>query len=224
VAERLSETPSRELGAGTRSRRNKTSHPRHDFHERGISNLCIKCININLAKSANAEGKCECASKLLLTFYMRRRDPKKTSPKRCLKSLLFMGLSRRYLELLSRRPAWSTPAFRCAGISNSRSITTGRLACLPRTPLFEAIKSHDPESSAVIHSLSGRQFSYESLLTDVAIAKQRLANDAGRDADALQGERIAFLVENSYDYVGALCPRLLVSFFLFSIFSPFLAI
>jgi malonyl-CoA/methylmalonyl-CoA synthetase len=134
-----------------------------------------------------------------------------------------MGLSRRYLELLSRRPTWSTAAFRCAGISH-RSITTGRPACLPRTPLFEAIKSHDPESSAVIHSLSGRQFSYGSLLKDVAIAKQRLANDAGRDAEALQGERIAFLVENSYDYVGALCPRLLVSLFLFSMLSPFLAI
>ena len=94
-------------------------------------------------------------------------------------------------------------------------MTTGRLASLPRTPLFKAIKSHDPESSAVIHSLSGRHFSYGSLMKDVAIAKQRLANDAGRNAEALQGERIAFLVENSYDYVGALCSLFLVSLSLF---------
>lgn len=141
----------------------------------------------------------------------------------CLEFVLSMGLSKRCLELLSRRPTWSTAAFRCPG-QNSRSITTGRLASLPRTPLFEAITSHDPESSAVIHSLSGRQFSYGSLLKDVAIAKQRLANDAGRDAGALQGERIAFLVENSYDYVGALCSPFLISLFLLLVFACFLAV
>ncbi|KAG9604809.1 acetyl-CoA synthetase-like protein, partial [Aureobasidium melanogenum] len=110
-----------------------------------------------------------------------------------------MMLSRCFSELLSRRSTLPSAALRCA-----RTISTNKLAYLPRTPLFEAIKSHDPESSAVIHSLSGRQFSYGSLLRDVAIAKQRLANDAGRDAEALQGERIAFLVENSYDYVVTL--------------------
>lgn len=79
----------------------------------------------------------------------------------------------------------------------------------------------------MVHSLSGRQFSYGSLLRDVAIAKQRLANDAGRNAEALQGERIAFLVENSYDYVGALTPCFLFSSihhfnFLLLLFSLFL--
>lgn len=83
-------------------------------------------------------------------------------------------------------------------------MATATLASLPRTPLFEALKTHDPESTAVIHSLSGRQFTYGSLLKDVAAAKQRLAKDAGRDAAALQGERVAFIIENSYDYVGAL--------------------
>jgi hypothetical protein len=136
-------------------------------------------------------------------------------------SLLSMGLSRGCLHLLSWRSTWPTAVFRCAGMS-SRSITTSKLACLPRTPLFEAIKSHDPESSAVIHSLSGRQFSYGSLLKDVAAAKQRLADDAGRNTEALQGERIAFLVENSYDYVGAQCSSLLVSLSscFCSLFSP----
>jgi malonyl-CoA/methylmalonyl-CoA synthetase len=134
-----------------------------------------------------------------------------------------MGLSSRCLQLLSRRSTWPAAALRCAR-TNSRSITTSKLACLPRTPLFEAIKSHDPESSAVIHSLSGRQFSYGSLLKDVAIAKQRLADDAGRNTEALQGERIAFLVENSYDYVGAQCSHFLASLFLFSVFVHFLAV
>jgi hypothetical protein len=171
-------------------------------------------MNIHLANSANAGGKCERASKLLLTFYMRQRDQKN-----CFETLQFsMGLSTRCLEPLSCRFTWSRAIFRCAGVS-SRSITTSRLACLPRTPLFEAIKSHDPESSAVLHSLSGRQFIYGSLLKDVAIAKQRLADDAGRDSEALQGERIAFLVENSYDYVGAQCSHLLVYLFLFHVYS-----
>lgn len=77
------------------------------------------------------------------------------------------------------------------------------MASLPRTTLFEAISKHDPQSLAVIHSLSGRRFTYGSLLQDVAVAKQKLAKDVGRDGASLRGERIAFLVENSYDYVGA---------------------
>lgn len=116
---------------------------------------------------------------------------------------LFTSISR----LVSRRCVSPIASHRLAG---SRSITTTGLAALPRTRIFEAIKSHDPESTAVVHSLSGRQFSYGSLLRDVAAAKQRLANDSGRDAEALQGERVAFLVENSYDYVGALCSDFLV--------------
>lgn len=77
------------------------------------------------------------------------------------------------------------------------------MASLPRTPLFEEISNHNPKSVAVVHSLSGRSFSYGSLLKDVAAAKERLAKSAGRDVKDMTGERIAFLVENSYDYVGA---------------------
>lgn len=76
------------------------------------------------------------------------------------------------------------------------------MTTLPKTPLFEAISKHDPQSKAVIHCLSGRSFSYGSLLKDVAAARARLAKDAGKDTKAMQGERIAFLVENGYDYVG----------------------
>ncbi|KAK4147777.1 uncharacterized protein C8A04DRAFT_33890 [Dichotomopilus funicola] len=72
-------------------------------------------------------------------------------------------------------------------------------SALPRLPVFEAISRHDPNSIAVIHSNSGRQFRYGELLGDVCKVRNRLYETAGRDD--LDGERIAFLVENSYDYV-----------------------
>lgn len=59
---------------------------------------------------------------------------------------------------------------------------------------------HDPESTSVVHCLSGRTFRYGELLPDVARARDRIYEAAGRSD--LQGERIAFLVENSYDYMG----------------------
>ncbi|CAM1504740.1 Fc.00g023310.m01.CDS01 [Cosmosporella sp. VM-42] len=73
---------------------------------------------------------------------------------------------------------------------------------LPRLPIFEAVANHDPESTAVIHSLSGRSFKYGELLGDVRRARDRLREARGREN--LDGERIAFLVENSYDYVVTL--------------------
>lgn len=73
---------------------------------------------------------------------------------------------------------------------------------LPRLPVLDAISRHDPQSTAVVHSQSGRRFKYGELLGDVCTARNRLYDAAGkRDLD---GERIAFLVENSYDYVGKL--------------------
>ncbi|KAK8075152.1 hypothetical protein PG997_009815 [Apiospora hydei] len=74
---------------------------------------------------------------------------------------------------------------------------------LPRLPLFEAISKHDPDSTAVVHCLSGRSFKYGELLPDVARTRNRLYEAAGRSD--IRGERIAFLVENSYDYVGTHC-------------------
>ncbi|KAL2261375.1 hypothetical protein VTK26DRAFT_4289 [Humicola hyalothermophila] len=73
---------------------------------------------------------------------------------------------------------------------------------LPRLPVFEAIARHDPDSIAVIHSNSGRQFRYGELLGDVCKTRNRLLETAGRGD--IDGERIAFLVENSYDYVVTL--------------------
>ncbi|KAL9576141.1 MAG: hypothetical protein Q9212_007348, partial [Teloschistes hypoglaucus] len=73
---------------------------------------------------------------------------------------------------------------------------------LPRLPIFEAISRHDPESTAVIHCTSGRRFTYGQLLKDVAEARDKLRQSAaGQSTD---GQRIAFLIENSYDYVVTL--------------------
>jgi hypothetical protein len=72
---------------------------------------------------------------------------------------------------------------------------------LPRMPIFEAIASHNLRSTAIVHSPSGRSFSYGELAHDVAASVEDLKRHArGRSLD---GERIAFLVENGYDYVGA---------------------
>ena len=81
------------------------------------------------------------------------------------------------------------------------SYTSAMMAStLPRLPVFEAIARHDPDSTVVIHSNSGRRFRYGELLGDVCKVRNRLYETAGRDD--LNGERVAFLVENSYDYVG----------------------
>ena len=81
-------------------------------------------------------------------------------------------------------------------------LQTSRMAStLPKLPVFEAIAKHDPKSTAVIHSNSGRQFTYGRLLEDVAHARDQLRQSAG--GPSTDGERVAFLVENSYDYVGA---------------------
>lgn len=71
---------------------------------------------------------------------------------------------------------------------------------LPRLPVFEAISKHDPDSTAVVHSLSARRFRYGELLGEVSLARDQLHAAAGRTD--INGQRVAFLVENSYDYVG----------------------
>lgn len=73
---------------------------------------------------------------------------------------------------------------------------------LPRLPVFEAIAKHDPQSTVVVHSVSQRTFKYGELLGDVCRTRDQLLQAAGKSD--ISGERIAFLVENSYDYVGKL--------------------
>ena len=72
---------------------------------------------------------------------------------------------------------------------------------MPDNAIFQAILKHDPKSIAIVHSESGRKFTYGGLLHDVAKAKDRLLEAA--NGERLGGERIAFLAENGYDYVGA---------------------
>ena len=101
---------------------------------------------------------------------------------------------------------------------------------LPRLPVFEAIARHAPDSTVVVHSQSGRRFRYGELLGDVCKVRNRLYEAAGRDD--INGERVAFLVENSYDYVGKWSKRVtsisipipLSSFFLFIYLSIYLFI
>jgi hypothetical protein len=85
-----------------------------------------------------------------------------------------------------------------------RDATVRMASTLPRLPIFDAIAGHDARSTAVIHSLSNRRFTYGELLRDVAEAKESLRESA--NGLSLEGQRIAFLVENSYDYVGAGIP------------------
>ncbi|KAH7078671.1 hypothetical protein BKA63DRAFT_437960 [Paraphoma chrysanthemicola] len=73
---------------------------------------------------------------------------------------------------------------------------------LPRLPIFEAIKKHDAQSTAVVHSLSGRSFTYGELVNDVAAAKDKLQRNC--NGQSAEGQRISFLVENGYDYVVTL--------------------
>lgn len=74
------------------------------------------------------------------------------------------------------------------------------MSTLPRLPVFEAIASHDPASTVVVHSASQRTFQYGELLGDVCRTRDRLLKEAERED--IRGERVAFLVENSYDYIG----------------------
>ncbi|KAL6716743.1 hypothetical protein ACLMJK_006311 [Lecanora helva] len=73
----------------------------------------------------------------------------------------------------------------------------------PDLPIFRAISSHDPQSTAVIHSKSQRRFTYGELLKDVEDAKIKLYGHVkSASPESIGGQRVAFLVENGYDYVG----------------------
>ncbi|KGO48266.1 AMP-dependent synthetase/ligase [Penicillium expansum] len=78
------------------------------------------------------------------------------------------------------------------------------LSTLPNTHIFRAIQNHDPESLAVVHSASSRSFTYGSLIADIVRAKDDLEQKAAKAQGQLAGERVAFLAENSYDYVVTL--------------------
>ena len=88
--------------------------------------------------------------------------------------------------------------------SRAFSYTSAAMAAaLQRSAFFEAMRQHDPSTTAVVNNDSGVAFSYGSLLRDVSRAKERLLQETGKDEKSIAGERIAFMVENGYDYVGA---------------------
>ena len=102
----------------------------------------------------------------------------------------------RLVSLLSR----PSPALRLRALPRKQFVSPSRaLATLPDLPLFRALNRHNATDLAVIHSASSRSFTYGNLVADVLEQKERLAQTAG---DKVAGERIAFLAENSYDYVG----------------------
>ena len=74
------------------------------------------------------------------------------------------------------------------------------ISTLPNTSTFRTLTEHDSKQIAVIHSQSGRFFTYGNLVHDVAAVKDVLGHRTGQKS--LKGERVAFLAENSYDYVG----------------------
>ncbi|KAI1098195.1 acetyl-CoA synthetase-like protein [Jackrogersella minutella] len=81
----------------------------------------------------------------------------------------------------------------------STNVRMASTLTLPKLPIFEAIASHNPQSTAIVHCLSRRTFKYGELLPDVSRARDRILEAAGRSD--IRGERVAFLIENSYDYV-----------------------
>ncbi|KAL4751210.1 hypothetical protein BDW72DRAFT_98655 [Aspergillus terricola var. indicus] len=102
--------------------------------------------------------------------------------------------------LLYRRA--SAAPFNCTSSQTLFGFAVRRsLATLPNLPLFRALKNHDPASLAVVHNPSFRSFTYGNLVADVVKAQDQLWKSFGRGRDGLRGERIAFLAENSYDYV-----------------------
>ena len=98
------------------------------------------------------------------------------------------------MQVCTRTPGILSP-------SRSSYLQLRMASTLPSSPIFNAIARHDPESLAIVHSSSDRTFCYGSLLHDVAAAKDNLTSLA--NGKSLSGERIAFLAENGYDYVGA---------------------
>lgn len=101
-------------------------------------------------------------------------------------------------------PRLVRPRLRILNARPMLSLRARFLSTLPNTPIFRALRDHNPQSLAVVHSVSERSFTYGNLVADVLRAKEDLERKASKGAGAggLAGERVAFLAENSYDYVG----------------------
>ena len=97
-------------------------------------------------------------------------------------------------SILRRKPGFNVASL-CIRLTHSYPGST-----LPNVPLFAALKDHNPSRTAIVHSASSRSFTYGNLVADVLRAKQELLAKAGDKG--LAGERVPFLIENSYNYVG----------------------
>lgn len=88
---------------------------------------------------------------------------------------------------------------------SSRAATSvPKVLTLPRLPIFEALNSHQKSKPAIIHSVSGNVFTYGELLTATAYYKDWILKLGKAEAKQdLEEKRVAILVENGYDYVGA---------------------
>ncbi|KAF2751731.1 acetyl-CoA synthetase-like protein [Sporormia fimetaria CBS 119925] len=115
---------------------------------------------------------------------------------------LSSSLSRRQIHISSTPSRCSNPSLRISKPRPIVFVAVRMASTLPRLPIFEAIKKHDPNTTAVVHSLSGRRFTYGELVNDVAAAKDKLQKNT--NGEKAEGARIAFLVENGYDYVVTL--------------------
>ena len=90
-------------------------------------------------------------------------------------------------------------------LNHSRLFSTSTYN-LPNLPLFRNLRNHDPSNTAIVHSATTRSFSYGDLLVDVSEAKDELERTTGE----LTGQRVGFLAENSYDYVGTVSSPLIL--------------
>ena len=115
-----------------------------------------------------------------------------------------MALSRGYRQLdLIATTCYRRPIYGSIHLPNRPAST------LPRLPILDAIAQHDPTNAAIVDTASGNHFSYGRLLRDVGKMKEHLQLSAPTGTQ-LQGQRIAFLIRNGYEFVGAsviLSPR-----------------
>jgi hypothetical protein len=176
----------------------------HDLHAKAARRVIkstiahqtqATCSEVPLQRTA------ECITDQALSPY-----PEIARRRRLLLALLIMFARRSITTCLRSLPIHRAHYAAAHSLRYSRAFSctsAAMAAALQRSAFFEAMRQHDPKSTAVVNNDSGAAFSYGSLLRDVSRAKERLLQETGKDEKSIAGERIAFMVENGYDYVGA---------------------
>ncbi|KAM5432517.1 hypothetical protein McanMca71_004391 [Microsporum canis] len=113
---------------------------------------------------------------------------------------------RQYCRVAQQHSWHQYSARLCSKRKSNRAQQIRLLSCLPNLPFFRPLALHDQLSTSVVHSASGRTFSYGNLLGDVTLAQDKLETICERHSKPLdlRGKPVAFLAENSYDYVVTL--------------------